>query len=436
MTRFYRWIATATVLALVSGIGTGKARADDVQVNTYTTGDQRRPSVAVTADGDFVVAWTSYGSSGTDASGTSVQGQRFAANGSAVGDQFQINTYTTGYQTRVAVATHTFGDFVVVWHGEGSGSTDNSGRSIQGQRFASTGSALGGEFQVNTYTAGDQSFPAVAMAADGDFVVVWSSAGSSGSDVSGSSIQGQRYASDGTPVAGEFQINTYTTSAQIRTSVATNADGEFIVAWTSYGSAGTDLDASSVQAQRYASDGSLVGAQFQVNTSTLEAQYGPSVALSTAGEFVVVWTTYFFDNGYTYLRTYGQRFASNGSPAGGELLVNGANSESPTVTLGASGEFTVVWSTYDTPVDIEGRRFAADGSFVGGIFQINTYATGYQYNPAAALGASGDFVVVWDSSTSGGTDSDGYSIQRARNELLFSDGFETGDTSLWSGTTP
>jgi hypothetical protein len=35
----------------------------------------------------------------------------------------------------------------------------------------------GGEFQVNTYTTGSQSDPAVAAAADGAFVVVWESWG-------------------------------------------------------------------------------------------------------------------------------------------------------------------------------------------------------------------------------------------------------------------
>ena len=33
----------------------------------------------------------------------------------------------------------------------------------------------GGEFQVNTFTPSGQSFPAVAMDADGDFVVAWNS---------------------------------------------------------------------------------------------------------------------------------------------------------------------------------------------------------------------------------------------------------------------
>ena len=44
------------------------------------------------------MVWISDGSDGTDTSGFSVQGQRYASDGTARGSQFQINTYTTGWQ--------------------------------------------------------------------------------------------------------------------------------------------------------------------------------------------------------------------------------------------------------------------------------------------------------------------------------------------------
>jgi len=85
--------------------------------------------------------------------------------------QFQVNTYTTSWQVEPAVASDAAGNFVVVWI-----SQDGSGGGVFGQRYASTGSALGTEFQVNTYTTGDQGYP-VAVSADaaGNFVVVWNS---------------------------------------------------------------------------------------------------------------------------------------------------------------------------------------------------------------------------------------------------------------------
>jgi hypothetical protein len=223
----------------------------EFQVNTYTTSHQKHPTVAVDTDGDFVVVWQSYCSSGTDTDSYSIQAQRYASDGSAVGSEFQVNTYTTSYLDSPAVAADTDGDFVVVWYSDGSSGTDTDRHSIQAQRYASDGTPAGSEFQVNTYTTSYQRFPAVATDTDGDFVVVWQSYGSSGTDTDRRSIQAQRFASDGSALGSEFQVNTYTTLWQFDPSVAVDADGEFVVVWKSYGSSGTDTDGFSIQAQQY-----------------------------------------------------------------------------------------------------------------------------------------------------------------------------------------
>ena len=59
----------------------------------------------------------------------------------------------------------------MVWQSYGSSGSDPSGYSVQGQRYTSDGSIAGSEFQVNTYTTGGQRFPSVGLDADGDFVV-------------------------------------------------------------------------------------------------------------------------------------------------------------------------------------------------------------------------------------------------------------------------
>ncbi|MCP3912054.1 MAG: hypothetical protein GY713_13975 [Actinomycetia bacterium] len=136
--------------------------------------------MAADADGDLVVVWASGGSSGTDSSVGSIQGQRYASDGSRVDDEFQVNSYTTDHQFDPSVSLDADGDFVIVWDSRGSGDTDSDGWSVQGQRYASDGSTVGSQFQVNTYTTDDQTRTAVALEADGDFVVVWDSRGSAG----------------------------------------------------------------------------------------------------------------------------------------------------------------------------------------------------------------------------------------------------------------
>jgi hypothetical protein len=197
----------------------------EFQINTYTTGKQRLPSVEADADGNFVVVWDSYGSSGTDTSGYSIQSQRYDAAGISVGGEFQVNTYTTYGNYLPDVALDSDGNFVVVWTSYGSSGTDTSAPSIQGQRYDAIGAPVGGEFQINTYTTGRQLDPSVAADSQGSFLVVWTSYGSEGTDTSISSIQGQRYDTMGAPVGGEFQINTYTTGKGQRFTTSFFADG-------------------------------------------------------------------------------------------------------------------------------------------------------------------------------------------------------------------
>jgi hypothetical protein len=142
--------------------------------------------VTATADGNFVVVWQSSGSTHY-----SIQGQRYASDGSAQGAQFQVNTYTTHPNPSMGAAYPSVaaeaGGFVVAWQSYGSFGTDTDSLSIQARFYGSDGSAQGPDFQVNTFTASEQSSASVA-ATDGSFVVAWVGPGSSESD-----IRGQRY---------------------------------------------------------------------------------------------------------------------------------------------------------------------------------------------------------------------------------------------------
>ena len=89
---------------------------------------------------------------------------------SSGGEEFLVNSYTLGSQRLPAVATGASGSFVVVWQSEDQ---DGSVYSIQGQHFDSAGNPLGDEFQVNSYTTGSQERPAVTADEQGNFVVVW-----------------------------------------------------------------------------------------------------------------------------------------------------------------------------------------------------------------------------------------------------------------------
>lgn len=59
---------------------------------------------------------------------------------------------------------------------------------------------------------------------------------------------------------------------------------------------------------------------------------------------------------------------------------------------------------------------------------VNTYTTGYAAEPDVAANKPGDFVLVWSNA-----EDDGISGQRFRS-WLFIDGFESGNTTVWTTT--
>jgi len=124
-----------------------------------------------------------------------------------VGTEFQVNTYTTDLQKWPSVTSLNNGTFIVTWGGAGV----NDSFGVYGQLFNDNGSKVGREFQINTYTSGIQNLPSVASVDSGNLVVIWNSVGQDGS---GWGIFGQMFDGNATKIGSEFQINTYTLRAR------------------------------------------------------------------------------------------------------------------------------------------------------------------------------------------------------------------------------
>ena len=365
----------------------------EFQINTYTSNGQYSPRVAKDAAGNFVVVWYSSHQEGDN---NGVFGQRFSSSGARLGTEFQVNTYTTNNQSYPAVASDAAGDFVVVWQSD----QDGSGRGIFGQRFDSAGAPLGTEFQVNTYTTSGQDYPMVASDAAGNFLVVWQSF----QDGDGEGVFGQRYDSTGNTVGTEFQVNAYTSGNQGFPVVAIGPTGSFVVIW-----ADSEQDSGlGVFGRRFSSTGTPLGTDFQVNTYTTGNRQYPTLASDAAGNFVVAWQSYGQDGDSDGV--FGQRFSSNGAAVGTEFQVNSyttGRQKYPGVAADADGNFVVVWESRNQDGDdygVFGQRFSNTGSRLGTEFQVNTYTTSFQGGfPIGVADAAGGFVVVWASDTEDGS---------------------------------
>jgi hypothetical protein len=217
----------------------------EFQVNTYTTGNQRRPTVAGDAAGNFVVVWESY--SAQPVVNPIAVGRRYSAAGVPVGGEFMVSSSASDYQRRPIVASGRDGSSVVAWRGLGA---NNPG--VFARRFDAAGNPVGLDFRVEQHTTAFAGTPDIAVDAQGDFVITWWYG--QPVDGSGNGVFARRFHSSGSATGTEFRINSYATGNQWLPSIAGDPTGNFVVAWFS-----DQNGADGVFAQRYAGGPSPAG---------------------------------------------------------------------------------------------------------------------------------------------------------------------------------
>jgi len=379
----------------------------ETQVNTTTSGDQTftigAPGTIASDDaGNYVITWAGHAQ---DGDGWGIFALRFTAGGEQVGDEFQVNTYTTSHQRFSTVAMDADGDFIITWSSNGQ---DGGNYGVYAQRFDAAGNPVGAEFRVNTRTNKFQGRSTVAMDDDGDFVIAWESVDQDSSSVG---VYFQRYAVDGTTVGVETRANTITAGPQRLPNVAMDADGDFVMTW----SGPTDGSGYGIFARRFTADGVGQGPEFLANTLFAGNQQDSTVAMDADGDFVVAWQSSTGD-GVLY-GIYAQRFTAQGEKFGSQFLVNSftANFQQfPSVAMDTNGDFMIAWQslTQDGSVwGVYGQRFSWGDGRVGSEFQIHTTTAASQTAPNVAMTPHGDFVVTWQSISQ---DGDGWGIYSQR----------------------
>jgi hypothetical protein len=194
-----------------------------------------------------VVVWEGPDENGN---GDGIFGQLYQPDGSVIGEEFRIDTPTTGYtQGSPEVAMGDGGDFVVAWV---SATSFFSGTFVRG--FNALGDAIGPQFQVTANNAYNQPRVAMDETQPGGFIVVWTGLGTpiSGASPNGppplnTSIYAQRFRNAPYPTAqfsllqqpprrgGIFRVDTYAPfSRDSSPDVAVAPDGRFVVTWQSY----------------------------------------------------------------------------------------------------------------------------------------------------------------------------------------------------------
>jgi hypothetical protein len=391
--------------------------ATEFQVNTSTTGAQTTYSgfppvgasqtVGVDANGNFVIAWT-----GVDAIDgfPVVFARRFDKDGNPLGDEFRLNTFTSDQLAPSVGVANSTGDFVITWTSQGQ---DGSSYGVYGQRYAANGApASASEFKVNTTTIGDQQYSSVAVDADGDFVVTWTSAVGDGNS---NGIFARRFDKNGNPLdATNFLVNNTTLGNQQNSKVAIDATGNFVVTWVNGASATGGGSNTNVYARRYDKNGNALGSEFLVNTYTTNGQYQPAIAEDVNGNFIIAWASNGQDG--SLYGIFAQRYNAAGQAVGSEFQVNTTtlgDQESPSIAIDATGNFVITWASNKqdgSRFDIYAQRYTSTGSPIGSEFRINDTTTNDQRFATVGIDNGGDFVVAWTSGTPGTQDGDGLGV--------------------------
>jgi len=320
-----------------------EASADDTLVNTFTTNWQKSPAIAMGPNGNFVITWESRSQIDNY---YDIYAQMYDSSGSPIGSEFRVNTYTKIDQIESSIAMNVVGNFIITWTSCGLA---QDSCDIYAQMYDSSGSPIGSEFRVNTYTNFDQDQPSIAMDSFGNFVITWQSGFVDGDNYG---ISAKRFNSSGSPIGSEFIVNTSTALNQVRPSIAMAQNGNFVITWSGWDS---DDDSSGISAQMYDSFGNAIGSEFTSNTYETDAQFEPVVAMDVFGNFVITWKSYGQDGNLYGI--FAQRFNSSGIAVGSEFGVNtytNGNQEQPAIAMDVFGNFVITWDSYGQDGDEEG----------------------------------------------------------------------------------
>ena len=203
---------------------TGTAQTAEIAVNSTTTDNQSFPDVAMDNTGNFAITWQSLNQ---DGSGNGIYFQRYNAAGTAQGSETKANTTTTNNQQNPTIGMEQNGGFAIAWESYGQDKVNTTG--IYHQRFAATGTTIGNESQVNTTTTNHQSEPNIAMDAAGNYYIAWSSYATDGSFYG---VYLQAYNDLGEAYGGEIIVNTRTQDFQQNPAIAVEASTQKIaIVW-------------------------------------------------------------------------------------------------------------------------------------------------------------------------------------------------------------
>lgn len=390
MSRVIRRLAV-TVLSVASAVlvGAGPAflpQGSDYQITRRMAGDQTNPHVSLNADGGYVV-WQD---NGIDGDGLGIGAIALNSYLSPISTRLvRVNEIAAGDQENPVVQMLSDGGAVFAWQGGNPGEQD-----IYLRVLSASGTFLGGDVRVNSFTQGQQGNPAITKLEDGNLVIVWSSYGQDGSM---KGVFFQRLTASGEKLGEETQVNQFSMYNQRSPAIAALENGGFVVVWVSEQQ--RYENSVDIYARRYSNDGVAVGNEFRVNVRNSTCA-NPAVCGLPGGGFLVAWSRLLADQIANGWDIAGCVFDKNGVRTTDEFVLNVCLAESqynPRLAL-VGTQVLAAWVSDrqdGSREGIYGRFFGIDGLPAGDEFRVNTTTISRQIQPSVAGDGKKRFLVAW-----------------------------------------
>ncbi|HEV7784886.1 MAG TPA: hypothetical protein VGQ28_06085, partial [Thermoanaerobaculia bacterium] len=335
-------------------------------VNTFTMGNQTAPAVGASASGTVWIAWID---GGQQLPG--IRARRFDPSGAPLGPEIQVHDGLSSSDSAFVgprIGATADGGSVVVW-----AETPN----VWIRRFDRDGAPVGDEQRIPPTASFETiTFPEVAVASDGSFVVAWLV-----SDLAHDTILAQRFNPQAQSLGTVQTVTSGLPNALRNLRLAGAADGGFLAVWQ-------DTSQGAILARRYVGATGTGSAVTQVNTPGTGYAVEPAVVLLNDGSARVVWIA--------DVMVWGRRLSAAGETASPVMPLgdHASNFVTPAIAAGKDGEALVVWSDYD--LTLRGRLLKDDLTPLSNVFPAANPAF-LGTAPALATTASGDLVLAWSS---------------------------------------
>ena len=303
------------------------------------------------------------------------------------------NTYTTGDQSIPSIAAFDDGRYIVVWESNGQ---DGSGDGIYATIYNADGSVYLSEFQVNVETVDGEGQPSVATFADGGFVIAWRDV------VAGSHAwtEARVFNADGTAATGEIVLKTGVidgTNEAYNPAIVALDNNQFVAVWNGENSSVKELEGAIFDRSGTNLSGLLTLGTLQGNTGQWAGQ--PEIIALSGGGFAVSW----FDNddAGTNPLSHVRFFDANGVPTSAQIPLGG-DGQTDLIQLDNSNVVVV----YGDGGHIKAQILDGSGGSVVSEFQVSS-SGGVNGEPSVTTTANGGFFVAWQNDAG---DADGSAI--------------------------